>query len=88
MALSTCWPRVPGLFAGSSKSFARNSGISKMARFSSAAVEATLFFLAASIAISRIVLVMHFLSDVLAGVVLGFALGCASVTAFASFGLL
>jgi hypothetical protein len=27
------------------------------------------------------------LSDVLAGVVLGVALGCASITAFASFGL-
>jgi undecaprenyl-diphosphatase len=46
-----------------------------------------LFFLAASIAVSRIVLGMHFLSDVLAGGVLGVALGCASITAFASFGL-
>ena len=46
-----------------------------------------LFFLALSIAVSRIVLGMHFLSDVLAGGVLGVALGCASITAFASFGL-
>src|SRR5207247_936266 len=35
----------------------------------------------------RIVLGMHFLSDVLAGMVLGVALGCASITAFASIGL-
>ena len=44
--------------------------------------------LALSIAVSRIVLGMHFLSDVLAGVVMGVALGCASITAFASFGLI
>jgi membrane-associated phospholipid phosphatase len=47
-----------------------------------------LLFLAMSIAVSRIVLGMHFLSDVLAGVVMGVALGCASITAFASFGLI
>jgi membrane-associated phospholipid phosphatase len=29
---------------------------------------------------------MHFLSDVLAGVVLGVVLGCAAITAFASMG--
>jgi membrane-associated phospholipid phosphatase len=46
-----------------------------------------LFFVAFSIAVSRIVLGMHFLSDVLAGIVLGVALGCASITMFASFGL-
>ena len=46
------------------------------------------FFLALSIAVSRIVLGMHFLSDVLSGVVMGVALGCASITAFASFGLI
>src|SRR2546423_5824893 len=44
--------------------------------------------LALSIAVSRIVLGMHFLSDVLAAVVMGVALGCASITAFASFGLI
>jgi undecaprenyl-diphosphatase len=49
-------------------------------------LEATLFFVAFSIAISRIVLGMHFLSDVLAGIVLGVAMGCASITAFASVG--
>jgi undecaprenyl-diphosphatase len=50
-------------------------------------LEGLLFFLALSIAISRVVLGMHFLSDVLAGVVLGVALGCGSITAFASMGL-
>jgi len=52
------------------------------------ALEGALFFLALSIALSRIVLGMHFLSDVLAGIVLGVTLGCASITAFASFGLI
>jgi len=46
-----------------------------------------LSFAALSIAVSRIVLGMHFLSDVLAGIVLGVALGCASITAFAAMGL-
>lgn len=45
-----------------------------------------LFFLAVSIGFSRIVLGMHFLSDVLAGMVLGVMLGCGSITAFASIG--
>jgi undecaprenyl-diphosphatase len=49
-------------------------------------LEGALFFLAVSIAISRIVLGMHFLSDVLAGMVLGVALGCGAITAFASLG--
>ncbi len=44
---------------------------------------AYLLFLAASIAFSRIVLGMHFLSDVLAGAAIGIALGCASVSIFA-----
>jgi undecaprenyl-diphosphatase len=46
-----------------------------------------LYFLAASIALSRIVLGMHFLSDVLAGALLGTALGVASIVTFASYGL-
>ena len=50
-------------------------------------LEGVLFFLALSIALSRIVLGMHFLSDVLAGMFLGVALGCASITVFASMGL-
>src|SRR5205807_2139770 len=50
-------------------------------------LEGVLVFLALNIAISRIVLGMHFLSDVLAGIALGVGLGCASITAFASLGL-
>src|SRR5439155_1382675 len=50
-------------------------------------LEGVLLFLALNVAVSRIVLGMHFLSDVLAGMVLGVALGCASITAFASIGL-
>jgi len=51
-------------------------------------LEATLFFLAFSIALSRVVLGMHFLSDVLAGMVLGVSLGFAALTCFASMGLI
>ena len=47
-------------------------------------LEGPLFVLAVSIAVSRVVLGMHFLSDVLAGVVLGVALGCGAITTFAS----
>jgi undecaprenyl-diphosphatase len=46
-----------------------------------------MYFLAISIAFSRVVLGMHFLSDVLAGAVLGSALGVASIVTFASYGL-
>jgi membrane-associated phospholipid phosphatase len=49
-------------------------------------MEGTLFFFALSIAFSRVVLGMHFLSDVLAGIILGVALGCVSITTFASLG--
>ena len=50
-------------------------------------LEWPLYFLAVSIAVSRVVLGMHFLSDVLAGAVLGSALGLASIVTFASYGL-
>ncbi len=51
-------------------------------------LEIALVFLALSIALSRIVLGMHFLSDVLAGIVLGVALGCCALTTYASLGFL
>ena len=51
-------------------------------------LEGALFFLALSIAVSRIVLGMHFLSDVLAGMVMGVAIGCSAITAFAAPGLI
>lgn len=50
-------------------------------------LEWPLYFLAISIALSRIVLGMHFLSDVLAGALLGSGLGIASIVAFAAYGL-
>ena len=50
-------------------------------------LEWPLYFLAFSIALSRIVLGMHFLSDVLAGALLGSALGVAAIVTFASYGL-
>lgn len=50
-------------------------------------LEAPLYFLAASIAFSRIVLGMHFLSDVIAGVLLGSGLGIASLAIFTWAGL-
>jgi undecaprenyl-diphosphatase len=50
-------------------------------------LEGPLYFLAASIALSRVVLGMHFLSDVLAGAILGSGLGLASIVTFASYGL-
>lgn len=50
-------------------------------------LEGPLYFLALSIGLSRIVLGMHFLSDVLAGALLGTALGVASIVTFASYGL-
>jgi undecaprenyl-diphosphatase len=51
-------------------------------------VELPVFFLACSIAVSRIVLGMHFVSDVLAGAILGIGLGCCSLTAFAAMGVI
>ena len=46
-------------------------------------LEGPLFFLAISIAVSRIVLGMHFLSDVLAGSAIGATLGVISYHVFA-----
>jgi undecaprenyl-diphosphatase len=50
-------------------------------------LEGPLYFLAVSIGLSRVVLGMHYLSDVLAGAVLGSALGVASIVTLASYGL-
>jgi undecaprenyl-diphosphatase len=46
-----------------------------------------MYFLAISIAVSRVVLGMHFLSDVLAGAVLGSGLGLTAIVVLASYGL-
>ena len=84
-----CWSKVlpPDKFSFPSGHTMTAFSIALVVSYFYPSLEALLFFLALSIGLSRIVLGMHYLSDVLAGVVLGVALGCASVTAFASFGL-
>ena len=83
-----CWSKVlpPDQFSFPSGHTMTAFSIALVVSYFYPSLEGVLFFLALSIAVSRIVLGMHFLSDVLAGVVLGVALGCDSVTAFASFG--
>jgi len=84
-----CWSMVlpPDKFSFPSGHTMSAFSIALVVSYSYPSLEGTLFFLAFSIAVSRVVLGMHFLSDVLAGIVLGVALGCAAITAFASFGL-
>jgi undecaprenyl-diphosphatase len=84
-----CWSKVlpPDKFSFPSGHTMTAFSIALVVSYFYPGLEAPLFFLALSIGVSRIVLGMHFLSDVLAGAVLGVALGCASITAFASFGL-
>jgi undecaprenyl-diphosphatase len=83
-----CWSTVlpPDKFSFPSGHTMTAFSIALVVSYFYPALEGPLFFLALSIAVSRIVLGMHFLSDVLAGAVLGVALGCASITVFASFG--
>jgi undecaprenyl-diphosphatase len=84
-----CWSKVlpPDKFSFPSGHTMTAFSIALVVSYFYPSLEGPLFFLALSIAVSRVVLGMHFLSDVLAGAVLGVALGCASITAFASFGL-
>jgi undecaprenyl-diphosphatase len=84
-----CWSKVlpPDRFSFPSGHTMTAFSIALVVSYFYPSLEGPLFFLALSIAVSRVVLGMHFLSDVLAGAVLGVALGCASITAFASFGL-
>jgi undecaprenyl-diphosphatase len=84
-----CWSKVlpPDRFSFPSGHTMTAFSIALVVSYFYPTLEGMLFFMALSIAVSRIVLGMHFLSDVLAGVVLGVALGCASITAFASMGL-
>jgi undecaprenyl-diphosphatase len=85
-----CWSKVlpPDMFSFPSGHTMSAFSMSLVVSYFYPSLEAPLLFLALIIAVSRIVLGMHFLSDVLAGAVLGVALGCASITAFASFGLI
>jgi undecaprenyl-diphosphatase len=85
-----CWSRIlpPDRFSFPSGHTMTAFSIALVLSYFYPGLEVPLFFFAISIAFSRIVLGMHFLSDVLAGVVLGILLGCAALTGFASLGLL
>ena len=84
-----CWSKVlpPDQFSFPSGHTMTACSIALVISYFYPSLEFALVFLALNIAVSRIVLGMHFLSDVLAGMVLGVALGCAAITAFASMGL-
>jgi undecaprenyl-diphosphatase len=78
-----CWSKIlpPDQFSFPSGHAMTAFSIALVLSYFYPALQGVLFFLALSIALSRIVLGMHFLSDVLAGIVLGVTLGCASITA-------
>jgi undecaprenyl-diphosphatase len=84
-----CWSKVlpPDQFSFPSGHTMTAFSIALVVSYFYPPLEGPLFFFALSIACSRIVLGMHFLSDVLAGMILGVALGCASITAFSAMGL-
>ncbi len=84
-----CWSKVlpPDQFSFPSGHTMTAFSIALVVSFFYPGLEGPLYFLAASIAVSRVVLGMHFLSDVLAGAVLGSALGVASIVTFAAYGL-
>lgn len=83
-----CWSKVlpPDKFSFPSGHTMTAFSIALVLSYFYPGLEGTLFFFSLSIAVSRIVLGMHFLSDVLAGIILGVALGCVSITTFASLG--
>src|SRR5262250_1750439 len=85
-----CWSKVlpPDKFSFPSGHTMTASSVAIVLTYFYPHLEFPLIFLALSIALSRIVLGMHFVSDVLAGIILGVALGCCSLTTFASLGLL
>ena len=83
-----CWSKVlpPDRFSFPSGHTMTAFSIALVISYFYPGLEGPLFFLALSIALSRVVLGMHFVSDVLAGMILGVALGCGSITVFASLG--
>jgi undecaprenyl-diphosphatase len=84
-----CWSKVlpPDQFSFPSGHTMTAFAIALVVSYFYPSLEGPMYFLAISIAFSRVVLGMHFLSDVLAGAVLGSALGVASIVTFASYGL-
>lgn len=85
-----CWSKLlpPDRFSFPSGHTMTAFSIALVISYFYPSLEGVLFFLALNIALSRIILGMHFLSDVLAGMILGIALGCTSITASAAMGLL
>jgi undecaprenyl-diphosphatase len=85
-----CWSKVlpPDRFSFPSGHTMTAFSIALVLSYFYRGVEFPLYFMAGSIAISRVVLGMHFVSDVLAGAVLGVGLGCGALTACAAMGLL
>jgi undecaprenyl-diphosphatase len=84
-----CWAKVlpPDQFSFPSGHTMTAFSIALVVSYFYPGLEGPLYFLAGSIGLSRIVLGMHFLSDVLAGAVLGSALGIAAIVTFAAYGL-
>jgi undecaprenyl-diphosphatase len=84
-----CWSKVlpPDQFSFPSGHTMTAFAIALVVSYFYPSLEGPLYFLAISIGFSRVVLGMHFLSDVLAGAVLGSGLGVASIVTFASYGL-
>jgi len=85
-----CWSKVlpPDRFSFPSGHAMTAFSIALVLSYFYRGVELPLYFLAGSIAVSRVVLGMHFLSDVLAGAILGIGLGCGALTAFAALGVI
>ena len=85
-----CWSKVlpPDRFSFPSGHTMTAFSIALVLSYFYRGMEVPVFFLACSIAVSRVVLGMHFLSDVLAGAVLGVGLGCCALTAFAAMGVI
>jgi undecaprenyl-diphosphatase len=84
-----CWATIlpPDQFSFPSGHTMTAFSIAMVVSYFYPTLEWPLYFLALSIGLSRVVLGMHFLSDVLAGGLLGSALGVASIVTFAAYGL-
>jgi undecaprenyl-diphosphatase len=84
-----CWAKVlpPDQFSFPSGHTMTAFSIALVVSYFYPGLNGPLYFLAVSIGLSRIVLGMHFLSDVLAGAVLGSAIGIASIVSCAAYGL-
>ncbi len=85
-----CWAKIlpPDQYSFPSGHTMTAFSIALVVSFFYPSLKGPLYFLAISIAVSRVVLGMHFLSDVLAGAILGSALGVSSLVVFAAYGLI